>query len=377
MNDEALHDSTLDSRRFGLKIARAVVSGIDAKSLIAQIMAARTDVAILRVPTAVSAQIHRLSRAGLHPIHADTLVYYDVDLTTHQPAALRNSDLVFSEGQGKDADELSRLVAVTFEGYVSHYHANPLFSAESILAGYREWAEGYLSAADGRQLWVARREGMIVAFACCQAAADHGECEGVLYGVHPAHAGGGLYGDLIRYTQAQFKEQGFGLMKVSTQVGNFAVQRVWTREGFRMTRAYDTFHINALLSSGELAVDRTLQFSPEDIDLFAEVSGDKNGIHLSDEAARAAGFEERISHGMRAGAEFSKIFGMEIPGPGTLYLRAEMVFLRPIHPGRSYRLRVRFPTGVPASGPATAVGTIEDPDGSLCVVSYHDLLKRS
>ena len=100
-------------------------------------------------------------------------------------------------------------------------------------------------------------------------------------------------------------------------------------------------------------------------------------MHLSDDAARAAGFDERIAHGMHAGAEFSRIFGMEVPGPGTLYLRAELVFMAPIHPGRDYRLRVRFPGGTPTRGPATAVATIEDAQGALCVLSYHDLLKRS
>lgn len=376
MSQDLLAPSLPDSRRFNLSIARAVIDSVDARSLIAQIIDRGIDVAIIRVPSSSSAQIQRLSRAGMHPIHADTLVYWDVDLTKHAPAELRNAELTFSQAVAADAEELSALVATVFDGYVSHYHANPLFSDDAIVAGYREWAESYVSASDGREVWVARRDGVIVAFASCSSSVDEGSAEGVLYGVHPDHSGGGLYGDLIRFTQKRFKDLGFSTMKVSTQVGNFAVQKVWSREGFVLSRAYDTFHVNALLSAGEKVVDRPLRFSIEDIERFADVSGDRNDLHLSDDAARAAGFEGRISHGMRAGAEFSQIFGMEVPGPGTLYLRAEMVFLAPIHPGREYRLEVRFPTGVPTKGSATAVGTIRDADGRLCVLSYHDVLKR-
>src|SRR3546814_5792516 len=56
----------------------------------------------------------------------------------------------------------------------------------------------------------------------------------------PEHAGGGLYGDLIRYTQARFRALGYRRMKVSTQVWNLAVQKVWSREGFSLVQAYDT-----------------------------------------------------------------------------------------------------------------------------------------
>ena len=114
----------------------------------------------------------------------------------------------------------------TFDGYTSHYHANPLFDQARILDGYMEWATGYVGATTpGRITWVARRNGEIVAFACCSHDGSGGESEGVLYGVHPAHSGGGLYGDLIRHTQAAFRERGFRSMVVSTPQGSSRVTR--------------------------------------------------------------------------------------------------------------------------------------------------------
>lgn len=373
-----LAESRLDSDRFHLRVYRGNATEIDGGRLLREIVANAADIAIVRVAAGSGGPLQRLARYGMHPIHADTLVYYQVPLPDHEPRALRNQDLVFTEATDDDAIELEALVATTFEGYVSHYHANPRLDPKLILAGYAEWARGYITGnARERVTWVARRSGMIVAFACCRHDGRHQDCEGVLYGVHPDHAGGGIYGDLIRYTQAQYRAQGYRTMMVSTQIWNLAVQKVWGREGFILDRAYETFHINAMLSAGDALVQRELVFTPEQVAQFAAVTGDSNAVHLDDSAARSAGFDSRISHGMLAGGELSRIFGTEIPGPGTLFLRADMVFLKPIYPGVPHTLTIRYPTHVPPSGHILTVATIRDPAGTLCLLCYSDLLKKN
>ncbi|KAB8317105.1 hypothetical protein SD81_023220 [Tolypothrix campylonemoides VB511288] len=373
----ALEISPLDSARFGLRVFRGRGIVADERDLFRSLLAGSVDVAILRTP-AGSTRWSRLPRSGLQPIHADTLVYYAVDLRTHEPRALRNADLVFEEAGPDDAASIAHLVRTTFRDYVSHYHANPVFDPNQIVAGYMEWATSYTSsAADGRTTWVARRNGEIVAFACCSFDASIDECEGVLYGVHPDHAGGGLYGDLIRYSQAAFRARGFGTMNVSTQVWNYAVQKVWAREGFALVSAFDTWHVNAMLDGGAILVDRPLVFDAAQVERFAAATGDRNPVHFDDAAARAAGFPSRISHGMLVGGELSKIFGTEIPGPGTLFLRSSLAFLSPVFPEQPYRLRVRAPGRPGSSGHVPAVATVHDSAGSLCVLAYSDLLKRS
>lgn len=367
--------SRLDSDRFGLRIFRATTIELDGGQLFREIVANDADVAIVRVPAGSGGALQRLGRYGMHPIHADTLVYYRVPLSDREPQTLRNTDLLFAEATVDDAGELEALVAGTFDGYVSHYHANPRLDPALILAGYAEWASGYLAGhGPDRIAWVARRNGAIVAFACCSHDERKRECEGVLYGVHPEHAGGGIYGDLIRYTQAQYRARGYRTMTVSTQVWNLAVQKVWGREGFVLDRAYDTFHVNAMLSAGEARVQRELVFSHEQVALFAAVTGDSNAVHLDDEAARSAGFDSRISHGMLTGGELSRIFGTVEPGIGTLFLRSEMVFLKPIYPHRAYNLTIRYPPTL--RGYIPAVATVHDLSGDLCLLSYSDLLLR-
>ncbi len=372
-----LAHSPLDSERFGLRVFRGTIEIVDDRALFADIIGNALDVAIVRTPAGRVCNIQRLSRHGMHPIHADTLVYYQLALSDYVPKALRNEDLVFSEAQPSDTAELESLVAHTFDGYRSHYHANPLLDPGQILAGYTQWASSYLSHANADRItWVARRQGKLVAFACCSHDDAGNECEGTLYGVHPDSAGGGLYGDLIRFTQARYRERGYQTMKVSTQIWNLAVQKVWSREGFVIFQAYDTFHVNALLSSGDIRVEQPLTFSPEQVARFAEVTGDLNPIHLDDAAAAEAGFPSRISHGMLAGGELSRIFGTEIPGPGTLFLRSELIFLAPVHAGHPHVLRVRFPSPMRDIGPISAVATVHDASGRLCLLAYNDLLRR-
>jgi acyl dehydratase len=373
-----LAPSPLDSDRFGLRIFRGAAAGpVSARELFAELSGNAVDIAIVRTPSGSSQGVHGLARFGIHPIQADTLVYYQVALQDYSPKALRNHDVVFSHAAPEDLAELNALVAHTFARYKSHYHANPLLDPAKILAGYAEWASSYLSSTDGtRAAWVARRNGAIVAFACCSGDAEGENCEGILYGVHPDNAGGGLYGDLIRFTQQQYKARGFTCMKVSTQVWNLAVQKVWAREGFVLTKVYDTFHINAMLSDTGTVLEQELVFTPEQVAEFASVTGDLNSVHLDDDAARGAGFDARISHGMMAGGELSRIFGTVAPGIGTLFLRSELAFLAPIYAGRRHRLRIRYPDPIPEKGYMLAVATIHNADGELCLVGYNDLLRR-
>jgi acyl dehydratase len=71
----------------------------------------------------------------------------------------------------------------------------------------------------------------------------------------------------------------------------------------------------------------------EDIEKFAEVTGDKNPVHLDEEYAKASFFGRRIAHGMLTAGLISNLLGNVLPGPGTVYLRQELKFLAPVYPG--------------------------------------------
>ena len=71
----------------------------------------------------------------------------------------------------------------------------------------------------------------------------------------------------------------------------------------------------------------------EDILAFAELSGDVNPIHLSDEFAASTIFKKRIAHGFLTGSLFSTVLGTKLPGPGCVYLSQTMKFRGPVYIG--------------------------------------------
>lgn len=73
---------------------------------------------------------------------------------------------------------------------------------------------------------------------------------------------------------------------------------------------------------------RTLR--PEDIHLFAAMSGDVNPTHVDVEYARSSQFREVVAHGMWGGALISTVLGTEYPGPGTVYVGQTLRFHRPV-----------------------------------------------
>lgn len=56
------------------------------------------------------------------------------------------------------------------------------------------------------------------------------------------------------------------------------------------------------------------RFSLSAIDAFATLSGDFNPLHVSEDAARSAGFRGRVIHGLLSSSLYSRLVGMHLPG---------------------------------------------------------------
>lgn len=69
------------------------------------------------------------------------------------------------------------------------------------------------------------------------------------------------------------------------------------------------------------------------IEAFADFSGDMNPLHTDSEFAARTPLKKRIAHGQIAGALFSRLIGMYLPGKYSLYLKQTLEFVKPIWPG--------------------------------------------
>lgn len=70
-----------------------------------------------------------------------------------------------------------------------------------------------------------------------------------------------------------------------------------------------------------------------DIQAFAEVSGDRNPVHLDEAYAEATRFKGRIAHGILTAAYISALIGAELPGEGSIYVSQSLNFKRPVRIG--------------------------------------------
>ncbi len=82
---------------------------------------------------------------------------------------------------------------------------------------------------------------------------------------------------------------------------------------------------------------------------FAQLSGDRNPIHLDDEVAKKSKFGQRIAHGAILFGIVSKVLGMDMPGVGTVYLNQTCNFKLPVFIGDKVTLEAKIVEILPKS----------------------------
>ncbi len=104
--------------------------------------------------------------------------------------------------------------------------------------------------------------------------------------------------------------------------------------------AQESYFIEDLSAGMEASYSRVA--SREDIDLFAQVSGDTNPLHLDEAYAATTMFDGCIAHGMLSAGYISKVLGTQLPGPGAIYLSQSLKFKAPVRPGEQVDTRVEI-----------------------------------
>ena len=69
------------------------------------------------------------------------------------------------------------------------------------------------------------------------------------------------------------------------------------------------------------------------IQLFGEATGDMNPVHFDEEFARKTVFRGRVAHGALSIGYISALLGTQLPGEGSIFLSASIVFKIPIRVG--------------------------------------------
>ena len=84
----------------------------------------------------------------------------------------------------------------------------------------------------------------------------------------------------------------------------------------------------------------TKTIASSDVVGFAEVTGDRNPIHLSEHFAAKTTFGRRIAHGLYTASLISAVLGTRLPGPGAIYISQTLNFRAPVKIGDTVEVTV-------------------------------------
>lgn len=107
-------------------------------------------------------------------------------------------------------------------------------------------------------------------------------------------------------------------------------------------------------------------FSQDEVNRFAEVTGDKNPVHTNAEYAAKTLFKRPIMHGMLSASLFSKVFGTLFPGEGTIYLKQSLNFLKPMYVDTKYDAVFTVKEVIKDKNRAVVETLIKNKEGLVC-----------
>jgi len=80
---------------------------------------------------------------------------------------------------------------------------------------------------------------------------------------------------------------------------------------------------------------------------FAQITGDRNPIHLSEHFAARTQFKKRIAHGLYTASLISAVLGTRLPEPGAVYISQSLNFRAPVKIGDTVEVTVKVAELIP------------------------------
>ena len=112
---------------------------------------------------------------------------------------------------------------------------------------------------------------------------------------------------------------------------------------------------NGIPAIGQTA-RRSRTVTARDIELFTDISGDRNPLHYDEAAARATRFGGIVVQGGVTSAILNAVVAEDLPGPGTVFLQVNWSFKAPVRPGDTITGEVKI-TKVREDKPITELET--------------------
>jgi GNAT superfamily N-acetyltransferase len=240
MKAQTVSMSDIDTQRFGVKIARAhTVNMTNMDEILAYCGAHEVEMLIARCSTSDFDSVHEMQKHSF--LLMDTLVYYDFNFQKSSiPEDTGKTTIRYSKLE--DIAQAEAVARKSFTGYFGHYHADPRLENEKADEAYVSWLVRSIELREvAHEVLIAEIDGEVVGFITLRMNSPE-ESEIALNAVAPFAQGQGIYRSLVNQSLHWAQKQSSQRMIVSTQVNNIAVQKVWARLGFTLSRSFYTFH---------------------------------------------------------------------------------------------------------------------------------------
>lgn len=111
----------------------------------------------------------------------------------------------------------------------------------------------------------------------------------------------------------------------------------------------------------------TKTFTQEDINKFAEISEDRNPIHIDENYAKDTIFGKTVIHGILQSGLISAVLGNQLPGKGSIYREQSLTFKKPAFPGDTLTAKVEVMEIKERIGLMLLKTTVTNQDGLLLI----------
>jgi acyl dehydratase len=110
---------------------------------------------------------------------------------------------------------------------------------------------------------------------------------------------------------------------------------------------------------------RSRRVTERDIELFTELTGDRNPLHYDEAAAERSRFGSIIVQGGVTSGLLNAVVAEDLPGPGSVFLHVDWSFKAPVRPGDEITAEVEV-LEVREDKPLTTLRTtITDQNGTV------------
>ena len=113
--------------------------------------------------------------------------------------------------------------------------------------------------------------------------------------------------------------------------------------------------------------ERSKTVGKRDVELFTEITGDRNPLHYDERLAKASLFKGLIVQGGVTSGMLNAIVAQDLPGPGTVFLGMELKFVKAVYVGDRITGRVEITSVRPDKPICTIAVSVHNQKNEPCL----------